>query len=349
MNLNNKATADNLQFDEQEASIRAIKKVSPAVVSIIVYDEEEFVSAGFGGGMKIVSKEKIQKGSGTGFLISSDGFILTNKHVVSSGNEKTAEFRIIMNSGKKYYAQFIGKDPLYDFAILKIFDKDLPYVELGNSDKLEIGTSVMAIGNALGIYRNSVTKGIISGLERNLTASDGSGYSEDLSNVLQTDAEINLGNSGGPLIDLNGKVVGVNVAVDQTGTAIGFAIPINDTYPIIRSVREIGRIIRPRLGVRHIMIDQEVVEQRKTPINYGALVLAGEEGSVAVLPDSPAGKAGVMEGDIIFEVNAIKLERKNTLLSVLQKYKVGDKIGLKIRRGDKVLIKTVVLDEFKVE
>ena len=152
--------ADDLALDEQEATIRAIKKVRPAVVSIIVYDYEDFLAWTPAG--QEVQKHRKQMIKGTGFLISADGFIITNKHVINTAKEETGEYRIILNSGKEYYAQLIGQDPLNDLAVLKIFDKDLPLVELGDSDRLELGTSVIAIGNALGRYENSATKGIVS-------------------------------------------------------------------------------------------------------------------------------------------------------------------------------------------
>lgn len=345
----NPVIANDLRLDDQEATIRAIKKVMPAVVSIIVYDYEDALIINLGAGTTETEKKRVQKGSGSGFLISAGGLILTNKHVVSTGQqekETTAEYRIILNSGKKYYAQFIGKDPIKDLAVLKIFDKDLPYVELGDSDNLQIGTTVIAIGNVLGRYQNSVTKGIVSGLNRSLEASDEHGNVEMLNDVIQTDAEINFGNSGGPLIDLAGKVIGINVAIDQAGSALGFAIPVNDARPIIKSMLETGRIIRPRLGVRYIMITAEIALDENLSRNSGAWIMHPEDGSFGVLPDSPADKGGLAEGDIIFEINAIKIEGKNTLFSVIQKYKPGDRIGLKIQRGEKVIIRVVELDEF---
>lgn len=340
-------TAEDLRLDEQEATIRAINKVMPAVVSIIVYDQNESVLIDLGSGKQEIKKEKAQKGSGTGFLISADGLILTNKHVVSIAKEKTAEYKILLNSGKQYYAQLIGKDQINDLAVLKIFDKNLPSVELGSSDKLQIGSTVIAIGNALGRYQNSATKGIVSGLGRNMEASDKSGNVESLDNVIQTDAEINLGNSGGPLIDLSGKVVGVNVAIDEAGSSIGFAIPVNDAKPVIKSVREIGRIVRPRLGVRYVMLTSEIAEEQSLKRTSGAWITADESGAAPILGDSPAEKAGLADGDIIFEINGIKLDEKNTLLSAVQRYKPGNKLGLKIQRGDKIIIRTVTLDEFK--
>ena len=341
-------TADTLRLDDQEATIRAIKKVRPAVVSIIIMDRQTTTVINLGTGAQTKKTEVVQKGSGTGFLISADGLILTNRHVASAGDEKTVEYRIILNTGKQYYAQLIGKDPINDLAVLKIFDKNLPYVQLGDSDKLQIGTTVVAIGNALGRYQNSATKGIVSGLGRNIEASDQSGNTaETLDNVIQTDAEINLGNSGGPLIDLDGNIMGINVAIDQVGSAIGFAIPINDAKPVIKSVREIGRIVRPKLGVRYVMLTPQIAELGKLAINSGAWILVSQDGKPAILPDSPAAKAGLQEGDVITEINGIKLQDLTTLLSVVQKYKPGDKIGLKVFRNGKYLVLTAVLDEFR--
>lgn len=341
--------AENLRLDDQEATVRAIKKIMPVVVSIAVRQEQEVATVELSTGEKKVIKEKKVMGSGTGFLISPDGLIITNKHVVNAGEEGKAEYRITLSNDKQYYAQLIGKDPVNDLAILKIFDRNLPYAELGDSSKLTPGLTVIAIGNALGIYQNSVTRGIVSGLGRDIVASDRSGNSEALGNIIQTDADINFGNSGGPLIDLSGQVVGINAAIDLSGSKIGFAIPINDAKPVIDSARVIGRIIRPRLGVRYQMLNQDLAEENNLPRSSGAWVNAGDKdkGEVAVVPASPAAKAGILDGDIIFEVDGQKLDSKNTLSSVVQRFKPGKKLGLKIQRGKDILVKIVELDEFK--
>ena len=344
--FNNPVIADNLSLDEQEATVRAIKKVIPAVVSIIVRQDISLnVSINDGEEQKITKKE--ERSQGTGFLISADGYILTNKHVVQSGDPKKAEYTIILSNGKQYFAQFIGIDPLRDLAVLKIFDKDLPYIELGNSDELVQGMSVIAIGNAFGRYQNSVTKGIVSALGRNITASDNFGNPSFFDNVIQTDTDINQGNSGGPLVDLYGRVIGINSVVDQSGTSFGFAIPINDAKPVIRSIKEENRIIRPRLGVYYKMITPEIALEKNLPRKEGAWVINEEFPGTEILADSPAAKAGLQSGDIIFEINAIKLSQENSLFNVLQNYKPGDKIGMKVQRGRKILILIVALDEFK--
>lgn len=327
--------ADTLQFDEQEATIRAIRRAIPGVVSINILQPSD----------NPADPKKTKKGSGSGFLISNDGLILTNKHVVSAGDEKS-QYKVVLYSGKQYYAQLIGKDPLNDFAILKIYDKNLPYLEMGDSNKLTIGMTAIAIGNALGRYDNSATKGIISGLARNLSVFGGE--TVDLKNLIQTDAEINLGNSGGPLINLEGKVVGVNVAKDNGGQSIGFSIPINEAKPIIQSARTSERIIRAYVGLRFYMITPELAEEKKLVRTTGALILPGlEEGEVAIIPGGPADKAGLREGDIIIEVDGRVLDERLPLSAIINQYAPGKKLGFKVQRGKDVFVKVITLEEIK--
>ncbi len=346
VNFSKQASFREMQLDEQEATIRAIKSNIPAVVNITVYTNEEVANINAVTGEKTMEKRRVEKGAGTGFIITPKGYIVTNKHVVSTSDPENTQYRIILNSGKKYYAQLIDKDPINDLAVLKIFDKDLPSVKLGSSQYLQVGTSVIAIGNALGEYQNTVTKGIISGLERSLTASDHKGGVKYLSNTIQTDAEINLGNSGGPLLNLKGEVVGVNVAVDQNGTSLGFAIPINDVKPVINSIKKHGIIIRPQLGVRYVMLTPQIAEERGVERNWGAFIVKGDKGEEAIVPGSAGDKAGLETGDVIFEINAIKIKDENNLRCVIQRYKPGDKIGMKIQRGSKIFIREVELGRF---
>lgn len=331
--LNYKASADTLRLDDQEATIRSINKAIPGVVSISVF--------------QTIDQQKIKLGAGSGFLISSDGLILTNKHVAEVGAENVSEYKITLHSGKQYYAQLIGKDPVDDLAILKIFDSKLPYLELGDSNKLTTGTTVIAIGNALGRYDNSATKGIVSGLGRNLVAASNDGNSENLQNVIQTDAQINFGNSGGPLINLNGEVIGINVAKDEGGESIGFAIPINEAKPVINSARSSGRIIRARLGVRYIMITPEIAEEEKLPRSTGAWLDAGDSNEEVIIKDSPAYIAGLQPGDIIFEIDGKKIDERLPLQSYISQFGPGKKLGFKIQRGAQVFTKIMTLDELK--
>ncbi len=339
-------SSQELQLDEQTATIRAIQRNKPAVVNITVYVTQKTERTDRETGARLESEIEIQDGAGTGFLISSDGYILTNKHVVESSYEGDVQFRVVLSSGKKYYGQLIDTDPLNDLAVLRIHDRDLPYVELGDSDQLMVGSSVIAIGNALGRYQDTVTKGIISGSGRDFMASGLGGGSQLLNNVLQTDAGINLGNSGGPLIDLNGKVVGVNVATDRTGDSIGFAIPINEVRPVIQSIEEYGRIIRPRLGVSYQMLTPELAADKGVSRNSGALIVSDKDHDSGVLPGSSAQEAGLGVGDVIFEINAIQIDENNDLRSVIQKYRPGDRIGLKVQRDDRIFIREVVLERF---
>jgi serine protease Do len=345
-NYPRQASSQEFQLDEQEATVRVIESNMPAVVNITVYETEEVTNINATTGEKTVEKKEFKRGAGTGFIITPDGYIVTNKHVVSTNDPEETQFRVILSSGKKYYAQLIDKDPINDLAVLKIYDKDLPSVRVGSSEDLRVGASVVAIGNALGEYQNTVTKGIVSGLGRSLTASDHKGGVEYLSNTIQTDAEINLGNSGGPLLNLAGEVVGVNVAVDQSGTSLGFAIPIDDVKPVIDSIKEHGIIVRPRLGVRYVMLTPQIAEERGVNRDWGALIVEGDKGEEAVMPDSAADKAGLAAGDVIFEINAVKIKDSNNLRSVIQRYKPGARIGMKVQRGDKIFIREMSLDKF---
>lgn len=338
--------ADSLRLDEQEATIRAIKQVSPAVVSINTFDIAELTVENEDGSRSI-KREKVDRGSGSGFLISADGLIITNRHIASGVSRDRGEFKVTLNSGKQYYAQFIGNDPLHDLALLKIFDTNLPFVKLGDSSKLTVGTTVIAIGNSLGRYSNSATKGIVSGLYRNIEASGNNGTTEDLKNVIQTDAEINLGNSGGPLIDLEGNVVGINVAKDFGGASVGFSIPINEAKPIIASARSSGRIIRARLGVRFLMITPEIAEERKTSRQSGALLIISNKGETAITPGGPAEKVGLQAGDIIFEIDGRPIDERLPLSSYINQFSPGKKLGLRIQRGNEIFTKIVTLDEYK--
>jgi len=338
--------AEDFNLDEQSATIRSIQKNIPAVVSIIVYEKRKKSITNPNTGEKEFKTRKKEKQKGTGFLISADGFIITNKHVVNSIPEEMSEFRIILNSGQQYFADLIDTDPLNDIAVLKIYGQNLPYVELGNSDNLQVGNTVIAIGNALGMYQNSATKGIVSGLGRSIEATDQiKGEVDTIDNAIQTDAEINVGNSGGPLINLNGKVIGINVATNRLGRSIGFAIPINDAKTVIKDVREFGYIAKPILGVRYIMITPELAKDFNLPREQGAWIKPSTDGS-NIMKNSPADLAGLQEGDIIFEINAIPVYENSSLLSIINKYRPNDRIGLKIQRGNKVLIKIVTLADF---
>jgi len=312
----------NVTLNEDSAIIETVDKILPSVVSIV---SSENVRNIFG---RIFE----QKGAGTGFVISQDGLIATNKHVVESDK---ADYQVFTYNGDSFDAEVVAKDPLADLAILRISAKDLPVVELGNSDDVVLGQRVIAIGNALGEYQNSVTTGIISGIGRTITAIDQTGQQERLENVIQTDAAINPGNSGGPLVDLAGRVIGINTAIDSHGRLVGFAIPINSVQSAIGSVLKNGEIIRPRLGVHYIPITKEFAALNNMDITQGALVARGAvETELAVQPGGPADLAGIKEGDIIISVGNEEITEAKSLVAVLQKFKSGDSVQVKfIREG----------------
>ncbi|MEX1014812.1 MAG: trypsin-like peptidase domain-containing protein [Candidatus Paceibacterota bacterium] len=280
-------------------------------------------------------------GGGSGFIVSSDGLIATNKHVVS---DEEAEYTVFTNSGNQYEAQVIARDPIEDIAFIKIeTDEDLQPAKLGDSNSIKLGQTAIAIGNALGEFRNTVSVGVISGLSRDITASDTFGsFVEQIRDVIQTDAAINQGNSGGPLINLKGEVVGVNTAVAQNAQNIGFAIPINQVKRGLTQIQETGEIQVPFLGVRYINLTPEFAEQNDIETEWGALVRGGQDGP-AVVPNSPADKAGIQAEDIIIEINNQEINRENSLADIIVQQELNKSITLKvIRRGEEIELQTTL-------
>lgn len=290
----------------------------------------------------------VQVGAGTGFVVSKDGLILTNKHVV---NDADARYSILTKDGKKYEITVLGVDPVNDLAVVKTVDAvQLPALELGSSDVVRIGQTVLAIGNSLGEFENTVTKGVVSGMNRRVTASDGAGSAETLEAVIQTDAAINPGNSGGPLLNIAGQVIGVNTAVSQQGQSIGFAIPINDAIRLIESIEKYGRVIRPYLGVRYILIDKQVQQLNSLSVDHGALLRRGERAEeLAVIPGSPADKAGLEENDILLSIDGKEINEQNSLVRILGTYDPGTTVTVRVLKdGDEKDVK-IVLGEFETE
>ena len=347
-------TTERQIVQEESETISAVEKVKPAVVSIIVTKDFQQLSIPsnpfleqFFGDMNFdtdgdSSKQKI--GGGTGFIVSSDGLILTNRHVVS---DKTASYTVVTNDEKEYEAKVMAIDPTNDVALVKIEANDLPTVGLGDSNDLKTGQTVIAIGYALGEYHNTVTKGVVSGLGRAITAGGTIGQStERLENIIQTDAAINSGNSGGPLVSLDGKVIGINTAVDFSGQLVGFAIPINDAKSDVESVKKDGKIVKPYLGIRYMIINKKVAKQNDLPYDYGALIIRGQsEEELAIVPGSPANKAGLVENDIILEIDGQKIDEDNSLSKIIGKHKVGDEVKMKVYHEEEEKEVTVKLEE----
>ena len=336
---------------EDRRVIDLVRAVSPSVVSVVVKKElsKLYGATGpygaYGFDLPQVPTQPGQKqeiGGGTGFVISEDGLILTNRHVA---NDTDAEYEVVMADGKKYPAQVIARDSILDVAVLKVQATGLTVAPLGDSDKLSVGETVIAIGNALSEYRNSVTKGVISAVNRRVIAGNGAGDSEVLEEALQTDAAINPGNSGGPLVDLEGNVIGMNTAVNRSGQSIGFAIPINAVKVVIESVKAEGKIVRPWLGVRYSMLTEDSAKANGLTIAYGALLVGGAEkgDGAAVVPDSPAAKAGLKVGDVLLSVNGVRLDDQHPLSSVIGKNRAGDTVQVRVLRDGVERVVPVVL------
>lgn len=352
--------AEKYTSSEYESQIiNAIKTMSPAVVSIVVskdvpiieqyntnpFRDDPFFKQFFGDfqipQFRQKGFKKQEVGGGSGFVVSGDGLILTNKHVVS---DTKAEYTVFTNDGKKYSAKVLAHDPIIDVAILKISSSGLSAIKLGNSDDVMVGQTSIVIGNALGEFRNTASVGVISGLSRSITASGG-GITETIYDVLQTDASINPGNSGGPLLNLKGEVVGISTAMVSGAQSIGFAIPINQVKRIISDIINFGKIKTPFLGVRYLTITPSVKDFKKLPFDYGVLLTKGENNEPAILPDSPANKAGLKEGDIILEFGDLRIDLDHPLISRINLYSVGDKIKMKIWRNGQIINLEVILAE----
>jgi len=294
---------------------------------------------------KIDARGMVQVGGGSGFIVSADGVILTNKHVIS---DTQAAYTIVTTDGSRYPAEILARDPIDDIAILKIKATRLPIVRFGNSAQLELGEDVLAIGNSLGMFQNTVSSGIISGLSRTISAkTDAHSPMQELRGLIQTDAAINPGNSGGPLINLKGEVIGINAAIVFGAQNIGFALPINSAKRDLVDVKKYGRVRRPLLGLRYITIDDNLQAKLKLPVNYGALIVSRGQHHEAIIPHSPAAESGIREQDIVLECNNKKLTAEQTIQDFLEELNVGDTLKMKVRRGERDLMISVVLSERK--
>lgn len=333
---NNSRSAQRTVVSNESNLINGIaKEVGPSVVSIDV--ETTQVSNTFFG-----PQSYSQQAAGTGVIVSADGVVVTNRHVVPKGVQKVS---VTLSDGTKLSdVSVVGRtsdtDTL-DVAFLKINDtkgKKLAVAKLGDSSKVKVGDKVVAIGNALGQFQNTVTSGIISGYGRNLQAGDQSGdVTENLQDLFQTDAAINEGNSGGPLVDVNGEVIGINTAIAGGAQNIGFAIPINDLEGLINGVLNKGKLERSYLGVRYVSISSDYAYQYNLSVDRGAYLAPNPNGDPAVIPGSPAEKAGLKEKDIITKVDSTDINAKNGLSAVLGRYSVGDRVTLTVIRGGKTI------------
>ncbi len=339
---------------EKSPIIDIVKKSCPAVITIVISKDlpkiEGFYMVPFGGQSLTVprmgeKKEKTKIGGGSGFIISPDGMILTSQHVVA---DPKADYTIVLDPEKKYPAKVLARDSINDIAILKIQAKNLPCLDLGDSKNIALGQAVITIGNALGEFHDTVSTGVVSGLSRNITALGGhTQQAEQLRGLIQTDAAINPGNSGGPLVDMNGKVIGINTAIVAMAQNIGFAIPIDYAKKDLEEVKKYGKIKKPFLGVRYILLSKAISEKNKLPVDYGAFIVRENLGESAIVSNSAAEKAGLKEFDIILECQGEKITVKNPLSSILQKFEIGKEVELKILREKQEQIIKVKLEEKK--
>lgn len=300
-----------------------VSKVAPGVVSIVT----EIRSTGFFG------QSYTSNAAGTGMIVSGDGYILTNKHVIEGANA----VQVVLDDGSTYSdVEIIGADPLNDVAFLKIKNvENLPTVKLGDSKTVTAGQQVIAIGNALGQYQNTVTSGVISGTGRSLTATS-SDYStsETLTDMIQTDAAINSGNSGGPLVNAAGEVIGINTATSAEADGIGFAIPISSVKGQLNNIIQNGKADRAYIGVYYVTITPDVATAYDLPVTSGAYLYSASQYS-AIVADGPGAKAGLKEKDIITKINGISLGQAGSVSSIIGEYKPGDTIQLTILRDGK--------------
>lgn len=339
------------------AVIDVAKNANPSVVSIVATKEltryktnpnDLFFYDPFGGSVfgnpfggsiqPEVETRKEQVSGGTGFIVTNDGKIVTNKHVVT---DPDAEYTAVLNDGSEFSVTVVSRDPVNDLAIVQIQPKDgnmpanMRPLKLADPKSIQVGQLVVAIGNALGEFENTVTMGVISAEGRNIVASDGTAQGEELSNLIQTDAAINPGNSGGPLLSLDGDVVGVNTAIAQGSNGIGFAIPAAEVDFVLRSVSKYGKIVRPFLGVVYRNNSPEVAKQFSLNVDYGAIIQESNDGEESIVKDGPAAKAGLMAGDIVLEVNGEKITEANGLKDVVNNFEPEQKVTLKVLRNSK--------------
>lgn len=327
--LNNE-TRQQIVSSEGQLISEIAEQTGPSVVSITVTTTT--TRQGFFG-----LQQSEQEGAGTGMIISDDGIVITNRHVVPQGVNRVS---VTLSDGTKLdnvdvIGRTVSSDPL-DIAFLKINDtkgKKLTVAKIGDSSAMQVGDRVIAIGNALGQFQNTVTSGILSGYGRDVEAND-NGSVESLQNLFQTDAAINPGNSGGPLMNLSGEVIGINVAVADAQN-IGFAIPINDVKGLIASVQKKGKLERPYLGVRYVSLTDDAAYFYNLDTKRGAYIAPNQNGQPSILPDSPAERAGLKEKDIIVSINGTAIDEKNSLVSVLGRFSVGDTVDMKIIRDGK--------------
>ncbi|MCU0653256.1 MAG: trypsin-like peptidase domain-containing protein [Candidatus Pacebacteria bacterium] len=324
--------------------VTVAKKVCPAVITIVVSKDvsrvEGFYFVPLGDQQTMVPKinnapEKTKVGGGSGFIISPNGYIFTCAHVV---DDIDASYTAIVDPEHKYECQVLAKDPMIDVAILKVDAKNLPSLDLGDSSAIQLGEEVLAVGNPMGEFDDTLSAGIVSGLSRKITAYGGSQMHEtSLRGLIQTDAAINPGNSGGPLVNMKSQAIGINTAMVMGAQNLGFAIPIDYAKKMLEEVNKYGKIKRPFMGIRYVILNPEISQANKLPVDYGALIVRETFGEPAVVKGSAADLAGLKEYDIVLEFDGQKISRERLLTDILQDCQVGDDIAMTVLRDGKIL------------
>ncbi len=309
---------------------------SPSVVTVSAKRTERVVDPlgrrSFFGMPLQFREEEVQRDIGTGFVVNGQGFVVTNKHVVSQLN---TEYTIIDATDTEYPVERIYRDPANDLAILQVGGLDVSGLPLGDSDELRVGEPAIAIGTALGEFRHTVTTGVISGLGRGITAGDAfGGQFESLEGVIQTDTAINPGNSGGPLLNSAGQVIGVNVAVTAGAENIGFALPINVVKASLDNFNQTGQFERPFLGIQYQTISEQAALLNEVP--RGALI-------VEVVAGSSAESAGIQRGDILLSIDGEDITEESSILTIINQKRVGDSVEVEIWRNGEQLSLTATL------
>jgi 2-alkenal reductase len=325
--------------------VAVVQQVSPAVVTVINTlrpDAQPNESQQFPlpfPGLQPEQPQRQARASGSGVVISKDGYIITNNHVVEGQQSLSVTFA----DGTRHDATLVGTDPLSDLAVLKINDAVLGFAPLGNSDALQPGETVIAIGSPLGDFKNTVTTGVVSALNRTVPGSGQEG-------LIQTDAAINHGNSGGPLLNLRGEVIGINTLVVRGSSAIGdqaeglgFAVPSNTVNHVSQELIGHGKVEYPYLGISYSMIDADIAAQENLPVQNGALIGASASNQSAVVAGTPAAKAGLKDGDIITAIGGVKLDSNTSLRAALMQHKPGDTVQLQVLRDGKTMTFDVTL------